>query len=566
MATNPFRTISGRLADIISGGPDDDTVLSWEAGESVDYACLGSSSTPAKIGRYYMPASAPTTGDIFVCTDGESGTFALAQAITWQTIGEEEAVIAQMSISVDTLSFLDGTSAIQCLLGPGSFQIQDATVMTTMSLTAANGLQIQIAGSEPGGDSARVFPDLLEAKTYYMDEEEEPSEWQRTSSITSNMWTISDTGTGLETYVTLGRIGHMGDIKLKQVSAPSTPAADFVILYIEDNGSGVSVLRMKDEAGTVTTFGAGGGGGMTNPMTTYGDLIWGGTAGEPSRLALGDETQILMVVDDGVLKPMWADAPWMVNPMTTSQDLIVGGTSGAPGRLAKGTDTYVLTMVSGSVAWAAASGSVTYPSGAFWQTRSIGTSFYASGTSFTINDTDAPYFPKGIYIRFKETGGSTWYYARVVNTSSSGGYTTVTFMGAAMTTSLDDVMETSFQSHKPEEFMFYGAYADGTSSNLISTDILFFKTWYRPAAYILGFSAKHKTDAGTTNPTLNVQVNSQDLLSSPVSADDTWVHSTTVQTSYYDIQYGEDLEAKIAAASVGTQAKDLTFIIHYCFA
>lgn len=46
----------------------------------------------------------------------------------------------------------------------------------------------------------------------------------------------------------------------------------------------------------------------------------------------------------------------MTNPMTTIGDIIIGGSSGTPARLPAGTDTYVLTMVSGSPAWAAAGG------------------------------------------------------------------------------------------------------------------------------------------------------------------------------------------------------------------
>lgn len=42
----------------------------------------------------------------------------------------------------------------------------------------------------------------------------------------------------------------------------------------------------------------------------------------------------------------------LTNPMTTPGDLVVGGTAGAATRLAKGTDGQVLKMVSGSAAWA----------------------------------------------------------------------------------------------------------------------------------------------------------------------------------------------------------------------
>jgi len=59
--------------------------------------------------------------------------------------------------------------------------------------------------------------------------------------------------------------------------------------------------------------------------------------------------------DDGAA---WVDVSptGLSNPMTTAGDLIVGGSSGAPTRLAKGADGTVLTMVSGSEAWAAPSG------------------------------------------------------------------------------------------------------------------------------------------------------------------------------------------------------------------
>lgn len=54
----------------------------------------------------------------------------------------------------------------------------------------------------------------------------------------------------------------------------------------------------------------------------------------------------------------WLDvgAGGLTNPMTTAGDIIIGGTSGAPTRLAKGTDGQVLTLASGVPAWAAASG------------------------------------------------------------------------------------------------------------------------------------------------------------------------------------------------------------------
>lgn len=73
-----------------------------------------------------------------------------------------------------------------------------------------------------------------------------------------------------------------------------------------------------------------------------------------------DGDALVWVSADSAWKPVAGGGGGMSNPMNTAGDIIIGGTSGAPQRLAAGTDTYVLTMVSGVPAWAAAgSGSLT---------------------------------------------------------------------------------------------------------------------------------------------------------------------------------------------------------------
>lgn len=91
------------------------------------------------------------------------------------------------------------------------------------------------------------------------------------------------------------------------------------------------------------------GGGFVNPMTTAGDLIYGGVAGAATRLGIGSSAQILTVSSGN---PIWATFNGMVNPMTTAGDLIQGGTSGTPARIALGSNTQVLTIVSGAIVWA----------------------------------------------------------------------------------------------------------------------------------------------------------------------------------------------------------------------
>ena len=136
--------------------------------------------------------------------------------------------------------------------------------------------------------------------------------------------------------------------------------------YLQVNSTGTGLLW--------STFS-----GMTNPMTAFGDLIYGGTNATPSvptRLAIGTTGGILRVATSlGVNFPSWlargtagqvlrvnsggTDIGWetinfISNPMTSVGDLIYGGASGVPTRLARGTAGQVLTVNSTAtdIGWA----------------------------------------------------------------------------------------------------------------------------------------------------------------------------------------------------------------------
>lgn len=85
--------------------------------------------------------------------------------------------------------------------------------------------------------------------------------------------------------------------------------------------------------------------GMTNPMTTAGDIIYGGSSGAATRLAKGTAGQVL-TMNSGATAPEWQtpSGGGMSNPMTAAGDIIVGGSSGTPTRLAKGTAGQVLKV------------------------------------------------------------------------------------------------------------------------------------------------------------------------------------------------------------------------------
>lgn len=63
--------------------------------------------------------------------------------------------------------------------------------------------------------------------------------------------------------------------------------------------------------------------GMTNPMTTAGDIIYGGTAGAPIRLAKGTASQVIKM-NSGATAPEWGDASQFINTLViTTNDTIL---------------------------------------------------------------------------------------------------------------------------------------------------------------------------------------------------------------------------------------------------
>jgi hypothetical protein len=101
------------------------------------------------------------------------------------------------------------------------------------------------------------------------------------------------------------------------------------------------------------------------------DYLGGGViADRPATPTLAPDTIGLWWATDTEVLSVWDGAAWtdaggsigMTNPMTTAGDLIRGGVAGAPTRLAIGANGQVLTVTAGALAWGAAgSGDVVGP-------------------------------------------------------------------------------------------------------------------------------------------------------------------------------------------------------------
>lgn len=91
-------------------------------------------------------------------------------------------------------------------------------------------------------------------------------------------------------------------ITLKEAAAADvpTPPAGKQYIFIDSTSH---ALNGKNSAGTAAAI----GGGMTNPMTTAGDVIFGGASGTPTRLAIGTAAQVLKV-NAGATAPEWGTA------------------------------------------------------------------------------------------------------------------------------------------------------------------------------------------------------------------------------------------------------------------
>ena len=161
----------------------------------------------------------------------------------------------------------------------------------------------------------------------------------------------------------LATTGRVQDKKVTQLTEDTAPTSDDYTMTINDPAGTPANRRV-----TLANF-------IKGLSAFTGDAGAGGAKGLVPAPASGDAAALKFLKADGT----WAvpAGTGMSNPMTTAGDLIYGGSGGTPTRLAAGTNGHVLTLASGVPTWAAAAGGGSY---AGVTTGGTGSLDFAQGT------------------------------------------------------------------------------------------------------------------------------------------------------------------------------------------
>jgi hypothetical protein len=157
-------------------------------------------------------------------------------------------------------------------------------------------------------------------------------------------------------------------------------SADKMISVNSPGGSNAAAnqVPLADGSGGVTWGTAPGASGMTNPMTSPGDMIYGGTAGAATRLPAGTVSGTVLRYNSATNIPTWGYPP-RIQDGTTGNNFQLKNTGYA---LSNGT-TNTPTVTTGLTGWTAAVDSHSTPfAGTIVLTNNTGNSVvFGAGTS-----------------------------------------------------------------------------------------------------------------------------------------------------------------------------------------
>jgi len=186
------------------------------------------------------------------------------------------------------------------------------------------------------------------------------------------------------------------------------------------------------------------------------------------------------------------------------------------------------------------------------------------------NDTTDIYLKAGLPIKFIQ--GGTSYYAIINAVSTASGTHTVNLCGAPITISLaaGSCYGGITNNVRQLNFAINGYFGDAVDATLLANDMFTYYKWDLPHAYLCKVSIRAKTiDGGVANENINITIGTADVLTANTNAGLTvstaWVNNTLgeVNTTNYDINFGDTLEVKTDGSGTNGDAKDLSVQLNF---
>jgi len=228
-------------------------------------------------------------------------------------------------IKVGTNLSIDGSGVLSSTDTNTTYTLSSGTNNGTLKLTPSSGVTQDNVAVTGLGTAAYT------ASTAYA----AASHTHAGTDITSGTIGISYIPTGTTgTTVALGNHVH-GNITNTGTLSTSVTATNPVKVVITDSGNTVGTLTTTGASGT--TFLRGDGTwvtptGFANPMTTAGDIIYGGASGAPTRLAGSGTNNWVLTYDTSTSAPKWAavSASFTGGTLTSNLTLVSGATTTYP--------------------------------------------------------------------------------------------------------------------------------------------------------------------------------------------------------------------------------------------
>jgi Avian adenovirus fibre, N-terminal len=290
------------------------------------------------------PVAADTTTGNFILAN--AGSLASAQ----RYIGVTYASIANTAVGKVQIGGLVTVPSASFVVGQPVYLSDTPGVFTTTTPTAT-GAAILIVGVATAVDKFVMSPDIIAVKGNIY---EETLNVVGTVTVGTPVTLPVDSrdGSSSQNYL----VGS-GDLEVFLNGQKMTVSSDYTevgaintfstsIQFTQDLVDGDAVFFRVSP--TQTSY---GGGSLTDPMTSAGDLLYRNVSNVTSRLPAGTTGQVLQVTAPGVVA--WANNPsGFIDPMTTAGDFIYKNSSGTTTRLPLGTIGQVLTVTgAGTAAW-----------------------------------------------------------------------------------------------------------------------------------------------------------------------------------------------------------------------